>query len=154
MLAVIETHPIQYHAPLYRLLEQRFGVPVTAIYASDFSVRGYRDAEFGATFAWTLYGRANKDPLPARLGALSRAMRERFYFDEIYQFLIRVTHEAVAGLAGWADRWIIAGLGVRGVSGATDIAGRLLRLVQSGNLQTYAFLMVAGLVVVLVYALK
>lgn len=52
MLAVIETHPIQYHAPLYRLLEQRFGVPVTAIYASDFSVRGYRDAEFGATFAW------------------------------------------------------------------------------------------------------
>lgn len=51
-LAVIETHPIQYHAPLYRMLEQAFGIPVTAIYGSDFSVAGYRDAEFGAVFQW------------------------------------------------------------------------------------------------------
>src|SRR5919198_3738842 len=52
MLAVIETHPIQYHAPVYRALQGSFGVPVTAIYGSDFSVAGYRDQEFGATFAW------------------------------------------------------------------------------------------------------
>jgi glycosyltransferase involved in cell wall biosynthesis len=52
MLAVIETHPIQYHAPVYRVLQQQLGVPVTAIYGSDFSVAGYRDAEFGTTFAW------------------------------------------------------------------------------------------------------
>ena len=49
---VIETHPIQYHAPVYRALQQKLSVPVTAIYGSDFSVVGYRDAEFGATFAW------------------------------------------------------------------------------------------------------
>jgi NADH-quinone oxidoreductase subunit L len=109
---------------------------------------------FGATFAWTLYGGVNSDPLPARLGAFSRAMRARFYFDELYQFFIRLTHEALAALASWVDRWLIAGLGVRGLSGTTDIVGRLLRLVQSGNLQTYAFLMVAGLVLVLVFALK
>jgi NADH-quinone oxidoreductase subunit L len=109
---------------------------------------------FGATFAWNLYGGAAQDPLPERLGAFSRAMRARFYFDEIYQVLIRVTHETVASLAGWIDRRIIAGLGVRGLSGTTDIVGRLLRLVQSGNLQTYAFLMVAGLVLVLIFALK
>jgi glycosyltransferase involved in cell wall biosynthesis len=52
MLAIIETHPIQYHAPVYRALQSTFGVPVTAIYGSDFSVEGYRDQEFGATFAW------------------------------------------------------------------------------------------------------
>lgn len=51
-LAVIETHPIQYHAPVYRSLQQRYGIPVTAIYGSDFSVAGYRDAEFQADFAW------------------------------------------------------------------------------------------------------
>jgi glycosyltransferase involved in cell wall biosynthesis len=51
-LAVIETHPIQYHAPVYRMLQQRFGVPVTAIYGSDFSVAGYEDREFGVKFAW------------------------------------------------------------------------------------------------------
>jgi glycosyltransferase involved in cell wall biosynthesis len=52
MLAVIETHPIQYHAPVYRTLQRDFGVPVTAVYGSDFSLAGYRDAEFGADFAW------------------------------------------------------------------------------------------------------
>ena len=52
MLAVIETHPIQYHAPVYRALATRFGVPVTAIYGSDCSVVGYRDREFGTTVAW------------------------------------------------------------------------------------------------------
>ncbi|MBI1748979.1 MAG: glycosyltransferase family 4 protein [Acidobacteria bacterium] len=52
MLAVLETHPIQYRAPVYRELQQRFNIPVTVIYGSDFSVAGYRDMEFGTTFAW------------------------------------------------------------------------------------------------------
>jgi glycosyltransferase involved in cell wall biosynthesis len=50
-LVVIETHPVQYHAPVFRAV-QRMGVPVTAIYGSDFSVAGYRDKEFGTSFAW------------------------------------------------------------------------------------------------------
>ncbi len=51
-LVVIETHPVQYHAPVYRELESNLGIPVTAIYGSDFSVAGYRDREFGASFHW------------------------------------------------------------------------------------------------------
>jgi glycosyltransferase involved in cell wall biosynthesis len=52
MLAVVETHPIQYHAPVYRALQARHGVPVTAIYGSDFSAKRYRDPEFAADLAW------------------------------------------------------------------------------------------------------
>jgi glycosyltransferase involved in cell wall biosynthesis len=52
MLAVIETHPIQYHAPVYRALQSQFGVPVTTVYGSDFSLVGYKDTEFGSSFAW------------------------------------------------------------------------------------------------------
>lgn len=51
-LAVIETHPVQYRAPVYRMVQAAFGLRVTAIYGSDFSVAGYRDPEFGAEFAW------------------------------------------------------------------------------------------------------
>jgi hypothetical protein len=51
-LAIIETHPVQYHAPVYREVQKRFGIPVTAIYCSDFSVQGYTDREFGTPFAW------------------------------------------------------------------------------------------------------
>ena len=52
MLAVLSTHPIQYQAPVYRLIQQRFGVPVTAIYESDFSVAGYHDTEFNVRISW------------------------------------------------------------------------------------------------------
>ncbi len=52
MLAVVQTHPVPYHAPVFRLLHQRFAVPLQVIYASDFSLAGYRDADFGVTVAW------------------------------------------------------------------------------------------------------
>lgn len=51
-LTVIETHPIQYHAPVYRALQSKFDIPVSVIYGSDFSVAGYRDHEFGTSFSW------------------------------------------------------------------------------------------------------
>ena len=38
---------------------------------------------------------------------------------------------------------------VRGVSGSVDLCGRLLRLAQTGNLQTYAFAGAGGLALVL-----
>lgn len=51
-LAIVETHPVQYHAPVYRCLEQKFGIRTTAIYGSDFSVAGGVDREFGRKLAW------------------------------------------------------------------------------------------------------
>jgi glycosyltransferase involved in cell wall biosynthesis len=50
-LAIVETHPVQYHAPVWRAAAG-LGVPVSVIYGGDFSVRGYRDREFGASFRW------------------------------------------------------------------------------------------------------
>ena len=52
MLLVVETHPVQYHAPVYRAVQQNFQIPVLALYQSDFSVRGYADREFGTHIAW------------------------------------------------------------------------------------------------------
>jgi glycosyltransferase involved in cell wall biosynthesis len=51
-LAVLETHPIQYHVPVYRRLQETYGIPVRVIYGSDQSVTGYRDREFGVDIAW------------------------------------------------------------------------------------------------------
>ena len=42
---------MQYHAPVYRKLAE-MGVNLEVVYGSDFSVRGYKDKEFGASFAW------------------------------------------------------------------------------------------------------
>ena len=76
-------------------------------------------------------------------------MRHRFYLDEIYEALIGLTHEALAGLANAVDQWIIGGLIVRGAHGTTEFFGRALRLVQTGNLNTYAFVLVAGATAIL-----
>ena len=108
----------------------------------------------GLSLAWACYAGRPADILPARLGFLSHLMRARFYFDEIYTVLISATHEVLATLANWFDRWIISALFVKGIHGSTELTGRLLRLFQTGNLQTYAFLLVAGVVVVVYFAIS
>ena len=104
---------------------------------------------FGFSAAFTLYRNAQTDPVANNLGSLARAARNRFYFDEIYDKLIAITHEALSRFANAFDRGIIAGLGVKGISGVTDIFGRALRLLQTGNLQTYAFLFALSAAIVL-----
>jgi proton-translocating NADH-quinone oxidoreductase, chain L len=107
----------------------------------------------GLVAAYALYAKATKDPLPEKLGALSRAMRNRFYFDELYEATVIRLHDLIAAIAGWFDRWIIEGFAIGLVRGGTDFAGRALRLVQTGNLQTYALLFVLGVAVLLYFAL-
>jgi len=108
---------------------------------------------FGGAFALSLYWKAGKDPLPEKLGALARTLRNRFYFDEFYEATVIKLHDSIAAIADWFDQWIIAGLIVRGTHGTTELFGRALRLVQTGNLQTYAFLSVLGVAVVLYFVL-
>jgi NADH-quinone oxidoreductase subunit L len=115
---------------------------------------GLLAAGLGFSLAYGLYSDAEADPLPAKLGALSRAMRNRFYFDEIYERLIAFTQEAAAKLADAIDRWIIAGFIIKGAHGTTELFGRALRLAQTGNLQTYAFLLVVGVGLLMYLALR
>ena len=81
-------------------------------------------------------------------------MRDRFYLDELYEATVIRLHDFLAAIADWIDRWIIAGLAVRGTHGTTELVGRALRLLQTGNLQTYAFLFALGVAFVLYLALK
>jgi NADH-quinone oxidoreductase subunit L len=108
----------------------------------------------GFSMAFACYRGRVTDPLPEKLGWLSRAMRNRFYFDELYErVLIPCTQEAAAKLADAFDRWIISGA-VRLTSGSTDLFGRALRLVQTGSLQAYAFTLVLGVAIVLYFVLE
>ena len=115
---------------------------------------GLLAAALGFAAAYGLYSNAAADPLPEKLGAFSRAMRNRFYIDELYQATLIRAHDFLAAIAGWIDRWLIAGLAVRGTHGTTELVGRALRLLQTGNLQTYAFLFALGVALVLYLALK
>src|SRR5262245_60227561 len=53
-IAVLNSHPIQYFAPLYAYLNAAPDLDVTALYLSDFSIRGGKDVEFGQNVKWDL----------------------------------------------------------------------------------------------------
>jgi glycosyltransferase involved in cell wall biosynthesis len=56
-LFIFESHPVQYHAPVYQELhricqERGRSESVEVFYATDITVRGHRDKGFGETLAW------------------------------------------------------------------------------------------------------
>jgi len=53
-IAVLNSHPIQYFAPLYAYLNAAPDLDVTALYLSDFSIRGGRDVGFSQDVTWDL----------------------------------------------------------------------------------------------------
>ena len=107
----------------------------------------------GLIAAYVLYGKTATDPLPAKLGWLATAMKNRFYFDEIYEATFIRAHDFIAAVCGFIDRILLEGVVIGLIRGGTDATGRGLRLMQSGNLQTYAFLFVLGVALVLYFVL-
>jgi NADH-quinone oxidoreductase subunit L len=114
---------------------------------------GLGAAAAGIFLAFSLYRKAATDPLPARLGGLATAMKNRFYFDELYEATVIRLHDFIAAVADWIDRWIVEGAIIGALRGGTDLTGRALRLAQTGNLQTYAFLFVLGVALLLYFVL-
>lgn len=53
-IAVLNSHPIQYFAPLYSYLNQAPDLQITALYLSDVSLRGGKDQGFGQAVKWDL----------------------------------------------------------------------------------------------------
>ncbi len=107
----------------------------------------------GFALAFSLYKNAATDPLPAKLGGLATAMKNKFYFDEFYEATFIRAHDFLAAVAEWIDRWILEGAIIGAIRGGTDLSGRALRLAQTGNLQTYAFLFVLGVALLLYFVL-
>ena len=114
---------------------------------------GIAVALFGIFLAFSIYKNATTDPLPAKLGGLATAMKNRFYFDELYEATFIRAHDFIAAICGIIDRWLLEGFVIGAIRGGTDLTGRGLRLLQTGNLQTYAFLFVLGVALVLYFVL-
>ena len=113
---------------------------LTALCAVALSLTGCKPAGDGGGAT----GGTATDPISNAL------FRNKFYVDEFYRLLVKMTHDLLAAFLAWFDKWILDGLGVRGLSGATWGFGFVLRFFQFGNLQGYAFVFGAG-VVALIY---
>jgi NADH-quinone oxidoreductase subunit L len=87
-------------------------------------------------------------------GLLANLSYNKFYIDEIYDFLIRKPLDALSVFFyNVVDRLGIDGL-VNGIGKSAIESGKGLRLLQTGNVGFYIFMMVAGIVAILLYSLK
>jgi len=100
----------------------------------------------GVGLATVLYRGRATEPVKVEL------LRRKFYFDEFYGWLIYWTQELLARVAAFIDRWVIDAGAVGGSSRGTWGIGALLRLIQVGNLQAYAFLFGLGVVALIYFA--
>jgi NADH-quinone oxidoreductase subunit L len=105
------------------------------------------------TFAYFKYIKQNHIPVPdeARRSILANISYNKFYFDEIYDTLIRKPLDVLSGFFYKIfDNKIVDGI-VNGLGWGTSEASKGLRLVQSGNVGFYIFMMVVGIISLLLY---
>lgn len=103
--------------------------------------------------AYSRYIGKNHIPAPdeARRSLLANLSYNKFYFDEIYDTLIRKPLDILSGFFYRIfDNKIVDGI-VNGLGWGTSEASKGLRLVQSGNVGFYIFMMVVGIISLLLY---
>lgn len=95
---------------------------------------------------------ANK--LATTFSGLHRAAYHRFYVDEVYQFIThRIIFACVSTPIAWFDRHVIDQF-MNLLASGTQASGRLIRGLQSGNIQQYTMVFFGGtLVLVLILLL-
>jgi NADH-quinone oxidoreductase subunit L len=105
----------------------------------------------GVFFGWKIYNGQDSDPLAHKPAA--KLFANKFYFDELYAKGIKIVQDGFARILQLIDGLLIDGVGVRGTSGLAAGTGSLLRRLQVGNIQGYAFLFGLGVLLLVSFAL-
>ena len=91
------------------------------------------------------------EPVKAVLGRVWTWIQNKFYFDELYLWIVKYVQGTIAMICEWFDRWILQRLGIGGLSVGTGLLGKTVRLLQTGSIQGYAFLFALGVTVIIYY---
>lgn len=103
----------------------------------------------GIFLAWAIYQKQwiSHLALRERFQGIYKLLYHKYYIDEIYQWLIDHLVDGTARVLFWFDIYIINGL-VNGIAALTGGAGRVLRYTETGQVQTYAAYMFAGVLII------
>ena len=107
----------------------------------------------GFLVAAKVYWRAQPSdaPVKAALGKLWVVVENKYYFDEMYQWIVKYVQGTIANVCDVFDRWILQRLGIGGLSVGTGLLGKTVRLLQTGSISGYAFLVALGATVIIYY---
>ncbi len=132
------------------------GAPFTSHIDWKIASSGIFIALLGIAAATGLYKKANETPLKiaGRMGRCYKAAVHKFYMDELWLFFARTLMiKGVARWADWFDKRAIDGLLVDGTGRAVEKTSWSVRNFQSGNVQFYAWVFIAGSLIVALCAL-
>ena len=106
------------------------------------------------SLAWLIYGakKVSAAALKARFGLLYQLSYNKFYIDELYQWLNHTIVDGCGRILYWIDINVVDGI-VNGLGRGTALAGRILRLSQTGQLQHYALVFFGGIIVFLLLSM-
>ena len=93
------------------------------------------------------YGRgAQSDRLEKTAGPIYRFLRGRLWFDELYGFYVEKIQQRFAVFLNFVDTFVIKGLLVRGSAGIVGLFGMSTRTLHNGDIHTYVYWFLAGLI--------
>ncbi|WP_299553662.1 NADH-quinone oxidoreductase subunit L [Seonamhaeicola sp.] len=104
----------------------------------------------GIGLAWIFYKKENNlsDRYAKAFGPLYKWASDKFYFDEIYMFITKkILFKRVSAPIAKFDRKVVDGT-MNGIGNKTVLISQKIKGVQSGKVQDYAFVFVAGVVVI------
>jgi NADH-quinone oxidoreductase subunit L len=100
------------------------------------------------TGAWLYWG--GRLDLSTRLAeanpGLYDMLRNKFYFDEMYQVMIDKIVLGFSYVVSWFDRYIVNDTGVDGSAQVTGYTGSILKYVQTGRVPNYALAIAVGVI--------
>ncbi len=109
----------------------------------------------GIGVAWIMYKKKTDIPdrISAALGGFYTTVYNKFYFDEIYLFVTRkILFNIVSQSVAWFDRHIVDG-SMNGIANVVITSSKKIKSLQSGQLQQYAAVFVAGALGLLLYVI-
>jgi NADH-quinone oxidoreductase subunit L len=120
----------------------------------DVAIIGTCAGLIGILGAWLIYQRRVIAPedLQQKLKPLHTLLVKKYYFDEVYLFLVLKVQQGVAIAMNWFEQNVLIRGIVNGLAALTRGSGDRLRRLQTGHLHTYVLLIVAGLILVVYLA--
>jgi NADH-quinone oxidoreductase subunit L len=147
----------QYLAPVFATSASLAATPAASSPGTEWLLMGVSvgAAVLAIVYAYVRYIKKGHIPVAdtEERSFLANLSYHKFYIDELYDALIRKPLDALSGFFyNVVDRLGIDGF-VNGVGKAPVEASKGFRLLQTGNVGFYIFMMVAGIVAILVYSL-
>jgi len=110
---------------------------------------------FGIIIAYIFYKKPTEYPakISAAFGNLYRWTFNKFYIDEVYMFITKkIIFQRISTPFAWFDKKVVDGT-MEGIGNKTAAFANIIKGVQSGKVQDYAFSFISGVIVLVIIVL-